>query len=119
MLDRIGHGYQAFLVRLVDHCRRAAIWVVIGVFAATGLSAVHTAKNLKLDTDPVHLLDPDLRFRQLQKDFYATFPQLDDLILVVVDRGARRTAARRGARIGRALGTGAFVICISVSTPAG
>ena len=102
MLDRIGHGYQAFLVRLVDQCRCAAMWVVIGVLAATGLSAVYTAKNLKLDTDPVHLLDPGLHFRQLQKDFYATFPQLDDLILVVVDQGAaeaRRNAVHELARL--------------------
>ena len=88
MLDRIGQGYQAFLVGLVDYCRRAAVWVVTGVFVATGLSAVHTANNLALDTDPVHLLDPDLRFRKLQQDFYAAFPQLDDLILIVVDRGS-------------------------------
>ncbi len=88
MLDRIGHGYQTFLVWLVDHCRRAATWVVIGVLAATGLSAVYTAKNLKLDTDPGRLLDPDLPFRQLQRDFYAAFPQLDDLILIVVDQGS-------------------------------
>lgn len=88
MLDRIGHGYQAFLVWLVDHCRRAAVWVVTGVFVATGLSAVYTVNHLTLDTDPVRLLDPDLHFRKLQQDFYATFPQLDDLILVVVDRGS-------------------------------
>ena len=88
MLDRIGQGYQAFLVWLVDHCRRAAVLVVIGVFVATGLSAVYTVNNLTLDTDPVRLLDPDLHFRKLQQDFYATFPQLDDLILVVVDRGS-------------------------------
>ena len=88
MLDRMGHGYQTFLVWLVDHCRRAAVWVVIGGFVATGLSAVYTVKNLTLATDPVHLLDPDLPFRQLQQDFYAAFPQLDDLILVVVDQGS-------------------------------
>ena len=88
MLDRMGYGYQVFLVWLVDHCRRAAVWVVTGVVVATGLSAVHTANNLTLDTDPGHLLDPDLPFMKLQRDFYATFPQLDDLILVVVDRGS-------------------------------
>lgn len=88
MLDRIGQGYQAFLVWLVDHCRRVAVWVVTGVVVATGLSAVYTANHLTLDTDPVHLLDPDLPFRKLQQDFYATFPQLDDLILVVVDQGS-------------------------------
>lgn len=95
MLDRIGQAYQGFLVRLVDACRRAATWVVIGVLAATGLSAVYTAKNLKLDTDPVHLLDPNLPFIQLQRDFYSAFPQLDDLILIVVDQGSAEH--RRGA----------------------
>ncbi len=102
MFDRIGQGYQAFLVWLVDHCRRAAVWVVLGVFVATGLSAVYTVKNLTLDTDPVHLLDPNLPFRQLQRDFYATFPQLDDLILVVVDQGSaehRRDAVHELARL--------------------
>ena len=102
MLDRIGHGYQAFLIWLVDCCRRAAVWVVIGVFVATGLSAVYIVKNLTLDTDPVHLLDPNLHFRQLQRDFYATFPQLDDLILVVVNQGSaehRRDAVHELARI--------------------
>ena len=84
----MGRGYQAFLIWLVDHCRRAAVWVVIGAFVTTGLSVVYTANHLTLDTDPIHLLDPDLPFRQLQRDFYATFPQLDDLILVVVDQGS-------------------------------
>ena len=84
----MGHGYQAFLLWLVENCRRAAVWVVIGIFVATGLSAVHTVNNLTLDTDPVRLLDPNLHFRKLQQDFYAAFPQLDDLILVVVDQGS-------------------------------
>lgn len=102
VLDRIGQGYQAFLVRLVDACRRAAVWVVIGASVATGLSTVYTVKNLTLDTDPVHLLDPNLPFRQLQQDFYAAFPQLDDLILVVVDQGSaehRRDAVHELARL--------------------
>ncbi len=102
MLDRIGYGYQAFLVWLVDHCRRAAVWVVIGAFVVTGLSAVYTVKNLTLDTDPVHLLDPDLHFRKLQRDFFAAFPQLDDLIVVVVDQGSpahRREAVHALAKL--------------------
>ena len=97
MLDRIGQGYQAFLIWLVDGCRRTAVWVVTGVVVATGLSAVHIVNNLTLDTDPGHLLDPDLPFMKLERDFYDTFPQLDDLILVVVDRGSaerRRDAVR-------------------------
>ncbi len=88
MLDRIGNGYQRFLVWLVERCRRAAVWVVIGCLASAGLSAAYAVTNLTLDTDPMNLLDPDLPFRQLQRDFEAAFPQLDDLIVVVVDQGA-------------------------------
>ncbi len=88
MFDRIGRGYQAFLVWLVDQCRRAAVWVVLGGFIATGLSVMYAANHLTLDTDPAHLLDPDLPFRTLQREFYSTFPQLDDLIVVVVDQGS-------------------------------
>ena len=88
MLDRIGHGYQTFLVWLVDSSRRTAAWVMIGSFVAAGLSVPYVANNLTLDTDPVRLLDPDLHFRKLQRDFYAAFPQLDDLIVVVVDESS-------------------------------
>ncbi len=87
-LDRMGNGYRAFLVWLVERCRRAAVWVVIGSLAIAGLCAVYTVNNLTLDTDPMNLLDPDLPFRQLQREFEAAFPQLDDLILVVVDQGS-------------------------------
>lgn len=96
-LDRIGSGYQAFLVWLVERCRRAAVWVVIGGLTMAGLSAVYTVNHLTLDTDPMNLLDPDLPFRQLQREFEAAFPQLDNLILVVVDQGSaehRRDAVR-------------------------
>ncbi len=88
MLDRIGNGYQAFLVWVVDRCRRFALWVVIGGFVLAGLSATYAVTNLTLDTDPMNLLDSDLPFRQLQRDFEAAFPQLDNLILVVVDQGS-------------------------------
>ena len=88
MLDRIGQRYQDFLVRVVEQCRRAALWVVIGCLALAGLSAVYTVTTLTLDTDPMNLLDSDLPFRQLQRDFEAAFPQLDNLILVVVDEGS-------------------------------
>ncbi len=88
MLDRIGRGYRVCLVGLVERCRRAAVWVVIGGLAVAGLSAAYTVNTLTLDTDPMNLLDPDLPFRQLQRDFEAAFPQLDNLILVVVDGGS-------------------------------
>jgi len=102
MLDRIGHEYRAFLVRVVDCCRRAALWVVLAGLAVAGLSLGYTVNHLMLDTDPMNLLAPDLPFRQLSRALDAAFPQLDDLIVVVVDQGSpegRRDAVHELARL--------------------
>ena len=102
MLDRIGQGYRAFLVRMVDFCRRAALWVVLAGLAAAGLSLGYAVNSLTLDTDPMNLLDPDLPFRRVSLDFDAAFPQLDGLIVVVVDQGSperRRDAVHELARL--------------------
>ena len=102
MLDRIGQGYRAFLVRVVDFCRRAALWVVLAGLAAAGLSLGYAVNYLTLDTDPMNLLDPDLPFRRVSLDFDAAFPQLDGLIVVVVDQGSperRRDAVHELARL--------------------
>ncbi len=102
MLDRIGQEYRPFLVGVVDRCRRAALWVVLAGLAVAGLSLGYSVNYLTLDTDPMNLLDPDLPFRQLSRSFDAAFPQLDDLIVVVVDQGSpedRRDAVHELARL--------------------
>ena len=102
MLDRIGQGYLTFFVRVVDFCRRAALWVVLAGLAAAGLSLGYAVNGLTLDTDPMNLLDPDLPFREVSRDFDAAFPQLDGLIVVVVDQGSpegRRDAVHELARL--------------------
>ena len=102
MLDRIGQGYRTFLVRVVDFCRRAALWVVLAGLAAAGLSLGYAVNGLTLDTDPMNLLDPDLPFREVSRNFDAAFPQLDGLIVVVVDQGSperRRDAVHELARL--------------------
>lgn len=98
MLDYIAVTFQRFLVQLVDSCRRLAIWVVMGLLVLTGFLLVYTVNNLTLDTNPMNLLDPDLPFRQLDHDFVTAFPELDDLIVVVIDQGtsdAARDAVRQ------------------------
>ncbi len=84
--------FQQSLVRLVDSCRRFAIWVVVGVLVLTGFLLVYTVNNLTLDTNPMNLLDPNLPFRQLDHDFVTAFPELDDLIVVVIDQGTSDAA---------------------------
>ena len=84
--DRVAVWFQHLLVQLVDLCRRSAIWVVIGLLILSGLLLTYTVKNLTLDTNPLNLLDPSLPFRQLDEDFVSAFPQLDKLIVIVIDQ---------------------------------
>ena len=51
----------------------------------TALLLLYIPKHLSLDTDPLNLLDPKLPFRQLKNDFARSFPQLTNLIVVVID----------------------------------
>ena len=84
--DRVAGCFQHVLVQLVDLCRRWAMWAVIGLLSLSGLLLVYTVKNLTLDTNPLNLLDPNLPFRQLDEDFISAFPQLDKLIIIVIDQ---------------------------------
>ncbi len=98
LLDHIAVIFQQSLVQLVDVCRRLAIGVVIGLLVLTGFLLVYTVNNLTLDTNPMNLLDPDLPFRQLDQDFISAFPELDNVIVVVIDQGtsdAARDAVRQ------------------------
>lgn len=97
-LDCAAAIFQQALVQLVELCRRWARWVVIGILIITALLLVYTINNLTLDTNPLNLLDPDLPFRHLDQDFVSAFPQLDNLIVVVIDQGtsdAARDAVRQ------------------------
>jgi len=77
--------YNQVLVNLVDASRRAAAWIVLGTILSTAGLLAYTVTHLSLDTDPLNLLDPHLPFRELKSDFQQAFPQLMNLIVVVVD----------------------------------
>lgn len=98
LFDHTAVTFQQAVVQLVDGCRRFAKWVVMGVVILTSILLVYTVNNLTLDTNPLNLLDPDLPFRQLDEEFVAAFPELDDLIVIVIDQGtsdAARDAVRQ------------------------
>ncbi|MEC4674796.1 MAG: MMPL family transporter [Nitrospirota bacterium] len=88
MLKRLVQIYQEVLIKWVEVCRQRALWVVIVSLLLSGVSVVYTVKNITLDTNPLNLLDPNLPFRTLDKEFEAAFPQLADLIVIVVDQGS-------------------------------
>lgn len=82
---RITNTYFRLLVGLVDHSRRKALWVVLVAACSTIALLGFTLTHLSLDTDTLNLLDKDLPFKQHQQEFDRTFPQLADLIVVVID----------------------------------
>ncbi|MGH8744043.1 MAG: hypothetical protein ACREUY_07175, partial [Burkholderiales bacterium] len=85
MLDRIGNLYLRLLVRLVEFSARSAKGLVTLVALLTTVFLYYTATHLTLDTDPTEMLDPELNFRKLEEDLLKAFPQLSDLIVVVID----------------------------------
>ncbi len=85
MLAESEHIYRRFLVRLVDHCRYYAAWVVGGASLLTAVLIYYTATHLVLDTNTMNMLDKDLTFRQVKLDFEGAFPQLDDVLVIVID----------------------------------
>lgn len=84
-LVRLTKGYCRLLVSLVDGSRRAAHWVVVAAACSTIALLGYTITHLSLDTDTLNLLDNDLPFRQHKQDFDRTFPELTDLVVVVID----------------------------------
>jgi len=78
-------SFQAGLVTLVDFSRRTALWIVLGALVGSAGLLAYTATNLTLDTNPLNLLDPTLPFRSLKHDFETAFPQLSDVVVVIVD----------------------------------
>ena len=79
------NAYTRLLVWVVDTSRRTAGWVVTGAILSSALLFYYTATHLFLDTDTTKMLDRNLPYRQLSAEFDRAFPQLDDLIVVVVE----------------------------------
>jgi len=88
MMKRFVQIYQEWLIKWVETCRKSALWIVIFSLLLSSVSVVYTVKNITLDTNPLNLLDPNLPFRTLDGEFETAFPQLADLIVIVVDQGS-------------------------------
>ena len=85
LLSTTRNTYTHWIVWLVDASRRAAGWVVIGSVLSSAMLFYYTATHLYLDTDMNKMLDPNLPYRLHGAEFDRAFPQLDDLIVAVVE----------------------------------
>ena len=95
-MERTAAIFRKGLTGWVDGVRRWAAPVLAVAVALTVAAGWYTATSLRIDTDTTDMLSPSLPFRQDSIRIDRAFPQLNDLIAVVVD-GATADQAEDGA----------------------
>ncbi|MBG0811100.1 MMPL family transporter [Methylosinus sp. H3A] len=73
------------LEKLVAWCLRRPWTVVIVTLALTVAGAYLTATRFAIDTDTAHLFSPEVPWRANETRLYKAFPQIDDIIVAVID----------------------------------
>lgn len=91
------------LEKLVGFCLRWPWLVVAATLAFTGAGAYLTATRFAIDTDTNHLFSSDIPWRQNEIELYKAFPQLDNLIIAVIDANSPEAAEDASKRLGAAL----------------
>ncbi len=61
-----------------------SFFVVIAMIVLTAGILVYSVNNFKIDTDLTDMVSNKLPFRKIYKDYLSTFPQLSDVIVVVI-----------------------------------
>jgi|WetSurMetagenome_2_1015567.scaffolds.fasta_scaffold00121_25 uncharacterized protein len=70
----------------------AAVIAMVVIF--TAVVAFYCAENFRINTDLTGMISEKLRFRQLDKDLSAAFPDFSDTIVVVINAGTSDEAVR-------------------------
>ncbi|MBE0531887.1 MAG: MMPL family transporter [Rhodospirillales bacterium] len=85
MASLIAQSGRRFATLWVDGVRRWAPWVVVVALAATVGASFFVARNVAINTDTEDMLSPDLPFQKYSREEDEAFPQLSDMIVVVID----------------------------------
>jgi hopanoid biosynthesis associated RND transporter like protein HpnN len=95
LLGTAGERYRSGLVWLVSASGRAGLRVLSAAALASAALLYYAATHLSINTDTADMLDPQLPFLQADRALEAAFPQLSDLIVVIVqaDTAHRANAA--------------------------
>jgi len=73
------------LEKLVAWCLRRPWTVVVVTLALSAAGVYLTVTRFAIDTDTAHLFSPDVPWRANETRLYRAFPQIDDIIVAVVD----------------------------------
>lgn len=105
MLNRLRAVAVRLAVTLTAASLRAPALFVTAALLATVALGAYVVRNVGMDTSTEEMLDPQLRFLALDREFERLFPVLDDPIVVVVEAPslarAHAAADRVAARMGR------------------
>jgi hopanoid biosynthesis associated RND transporter like protein HpnN len=91
------------LEKLVGFCLRWPWAIVALVLALSGGGAYLATTRFAIDTDTGHLFSPNILWRQNEAKLYKAFPQLDDLIIAVIDGQTPEKAQDAANRLTAAL----------------
>lgn len=91
------------LERLVAFCLRWPWTVVFLTLALTGGGVYLTVDRFAIDTDTAHLFSPKTPWRQNEARLYKAFPQVDDIIVAVIDAGTPEQADDAARRLNEEL----------------
>jgi uncharacterized protein len=92
---------KSAIVRVVDFCVRYPWWVLALAFVISAASAVYSARHFAIKTDINQLISDKLPWTQRAKQFMASFPQRE--ILVVVDAPTPELVEQAAIKLAEAL----------------
>lgn len=102
-LKAAGEGYRSGMAWLVSASGRAAGRVAGAAALLSAALLYYSATHLSINTDTADMLAPDLPFQQADARFDRAFPQLSDLIVVIVQADAPHRARDAADRLATAL----------------
>jgi hopanoid biosynthesis associated RND transporter like protein HpnN len=87
------------LEKLVAWCLRRPWTVVVVTLGLSAAGVYLTASRFAIDTDTAHLFSSDVRWRQNEAQLYKSFPQVDDIIVAVIDAATPEQAEEAAGKL--------------------
>ncbi|MCX7899481.1 MAG: hopanoid biosynthesis-associated RND transporter HpnN, partial [Methylocystis sp.] len=91
------------LEKLVAFCLRWPLTIVLSTLALSGAAAFVTADRFAIDTDTSNLFAPDVAWRKNERALYDAFPQVEDIIVAVIDADTPEKADDAARRLNEEL----------------
>jgi len=92
-----------FLAWWVSSVQRHAVLVIVTVLVVTSVILYYSLTHIKINADTSSMISETLRFRKLQNDFSRAFPELKDIIVIILDADTAERAQSARTRFAERL----------------